>query len=151
MADEKKIILEVQNLTKYFDTPKGKLHAVDGVSFQIEEGKTLGVVGESGCGKSTTGRTLLKLTEPTSGKIIFDGEDITRYNRSRMRALRTKMQMIFQDPFSSLDPPAEHYAADQRAHQGAQAVEPQGGDRKTDAGADGHRGPCPTLCQLLPP
>ena len=77
MADEKKIILEVQNLTKYFDTPKGK---------------------------STTGRTLLKLTEPTSGKIIFDGEDITRYNRSRMRALRTKMQMIFQDPFSSLDP-----------------------------------------------
>ena len=104
MADEKKIILEVQNLTKYFDTPKGKLHAVDGVSFQIEEGKTLGVVGESGCGKSTTGRTLLKLTEPTSGKIIFDGEDITRYNRSRMRALRTKMQMIFQDPFSSLDP-----------------------------------------------
>ena len=104
MADEKKIILEVQNLTKYFDTPKGKLHAVDGVSFQIEEGKTLGVVGESGCGKSTTGRTLLKLTEPTSGKIIFDGEDITRYNRSRMRALRTKMQMIFQDPFSSLNP-----------------------------------------------
>ena len=104
MADEKKIILEFQNLTKYFDTPKGKLHAVDGVSFQIEEGKTLGVVGESGCGKSTTGRTLLKLTEPTSGKIIFDGEDITRYNRSRMRALRTKMQMIFQDPFSSLDP-----------------------------------------------
>ena len=104
MADEKKIILEVQNLTKYFDTPKGKLHAVDGVSFQIEEGKTLGVVGESGCGKSTTGRTLLKLTEPTSGRIIFDGEDITRYSRSRMRTLRTKMQMIFQDPFSSLDP-----------------------------------------------
>lgn len=85
MADEKKIILEVQNLTKYFDTPKGKLHAVDGVSFQIEEGKTLGVVGESGCGKSTTGRTLLKLTEPTSGKIIFDGEDITNYSRARMR------------------------------------------------------------------
>lgn len=104
MADEKKIILEVQNLTKYFDTPKGKLHAVDGVSFQIEEGKTLGVVGESGCGKSTTGRTLLKLTEPTSGKIIFDGEDITNYSRARMRPLRTKMQMIFQDPFSSLDP-----------------------------------------------
>ena len=110
MADEKKIILEVQNLTKYFDTPKGKLHAVDGVSFQIEEGKTLGVVGESGCGKSTTGRTLLKLTEPTSGKIIFDGEDITRYNRSRMRALRTKMQMIFQDPYASLDPRFTVYA-----------------------------------------
>ena len=104
MADEKKILLEVQNLTKYFDTPKGKLHAVDGVSFQIEEGKTLGVVGESGCGKSTTGRTLLKLTEPTSGKIIFDGQDITHYSRRRMRSMRTEMQMIFQDPFSSLDP-----------------------------------------------
>lgn len=104
MAEEKKILLEVQNLTKYFDTPKGKLHAVDGVSFQIEEGKTLGVVGESGCGKSTTGRTLLKLTEPTAGKIIFDGQDITHYSRSRMRSMRTEMQMIFQDPFSSLDP-----------------------------------------------
>ena len=103
MAD-KKIILEVQNLTKYFDTPKGKLHAVDGVNFQIEEGKTLGIVGESGCGKSTTGRTILKLLEPTAGKIIFNGEDITSYSRSRMRKLRTEMQMIFQDPFSSLDP-----------------------------------------------
>ena len=101
---EKKIILEVQNLTKYFDTPKGKLHAVDGVNFQIEEGKTLGIVGESGCGKSTTGRTLLKLLEPTDGKIIFDGEDITHYNRAKMRKMRTQMQMIFQDPFSSLDP-----------------------------------------------
>ena len=104
MADEKKIILEVQNLTKYFDTPKGKLHAVDGVNFQIEEGKTLGIVGESGCGKSTTGRTLLKLLEPTAGKIIFDGEDITHYSRAKMRKMRTQMQMIFQDPFSSLDP-----------------------------------------------
>lgn len=101
---DKKIILEVQNLTKYFDTPKGKLHAVDGVNFQIEEGKTLGIVGESGCGKSTTGRTLLKLLEPTAGKIIFNGEDITHYSRRRMRRLRTEMQMIFQDPFSSLDP-----------------------------------------------
>jgi len=98
------IILEVQNLTKYFDTAKGKLHAVDGVSFQIERGKTLGIVGESGCGKSTTGRTILKLLEPTSGKIVFDGEDITHYSRAKMRALRTEMQMIFQDPFSSLDP-----------------------------------------------
>lgn len=103
MAD-KKIILEVQNLTKYFDTPKGKLHAVDGVNFTIEEGKTLGIVGESGCGKSTTGRTILKLLEPTAGKIIFDGEDITGYSRAKMRPLRTKMQLIFQDPFSSLDP-----------------------------------------------
>lgn len=97
-------ILEVENLTKYFATPAGQLHAVDGVSFKIEKGKTLGIVGESGCGKSTTGRTLLKLIEPTSGKLIFDGEDITSYSPARMRKMRTNMQMIFQDPFSSLDP-----------------------------------------------
>ena len=99
-----KTILEVNNLTKFFNTPAGLLHAVDGVSFKIEEGKTLGIVGESGCGKSTTGRTNLKLIEPTSGKIIFDGKDITNYRRRRMRPLRQEMQMIFQDPFSSLDP-----------------------------------------------
>lgn len=99
-----KTILEVQNLTKYFSTPAGQLHAVDGVSFSIEEGKTLGIVGESGCGKSTTGRCVLKLIEPTSGKIIFDGEDITSYSRRKMRRLRQEMQMVFQDPFSSLDP-----------------------------------------------
>lgn len=99
-----KILLEVQNLTKYFATPAGQLHAVDGVNFKLEEGKTLGIVGESGCGKSTTGRVILKLIEPSGGKIIFDGEDITKYSRSKMRPLRTRMQMIFQDPFSSLDP-----------------------------------------------
>ncbi|MGI0529578.1 ABC transporter ATP-binding protein [Treponema socranskii] len=99
-----KTLLEVQNLTKYFATPSGQLHAVDGVNFTLEEGKTLGIVGESGCGKSTTGRVILKLIEPSGGKIIFDGEDITKYSRRKMRPLRTRMQMIFQDPFSSLDP-----------------------------------------------
>ena len=99
-----KTILEVDNLTKFFNTPGGQLHAVDGVSFKIEEGKTLGIVGESGCGKSTTGRTILKLLEPTGGKIIFDGQDITNYSRKQMRPLRQEMQMVFQDPFSSLDP-----------------------------------------------
>lgn len=99
-----KTILEVQNLTKYFNTPAGQLHAVDGVNFTLEEGKTLGVVGESGCGKSTTGRAILKLIEPTSGKIIFNGTDISGYNRAQMRKLRTEMQIVFQDPFSSLDP-----------------------------------------------
>ncbi len=99
-----KTLLEVQNLTKYFTTPAGQLHAVDGVSFKIEQGKTLGIVGESGCGKSTTGRTILKLIQPMGGKIIFDGEDITDFSAAKMRRLRTEMQIIFQDPFSSLDP-----------------------------------------------
>ena len=99
-----KVILEVENLTKYFNTPGGLLHAVDGVNFKVEEGRTLGIVGESGCGKSTTGRTILKLLEPTSGKIIFDGQDITGYSLKQMRSLRREMQMVFQDPFSSLDP-----------------------------------------------
>ncbi len=98
------VLLEVKDLKKYFDTPKGMLQAVDGVSFSIERGKTLGIVGESGCGKSTTGRTILRLVEPTSGSIIFDGKDITKLGHRQMRALRKEMQIIFQDPFSSLDP-----------------------------------------------
>lgn len=98
------ILLEVENLTKLFKTRKGLLHAVDGVSFTIEKGKTLGIVGESGCGKSTTGRAVLRLTEPTSGKIIFDGNDILQCSSSEMKKLRQQMQIVFQDPFSSLDP-----------------------------------------------
>ena len=98
-------ILEVQDLKKYFRVGgKGQLHAVDGVSFQIEKGQTLGVVGESGCGKSTLGRTILHLIEPTSGKIIFDGRDISDPDRQTMTYLRDNMQIIFQDPFSSLNP-----------------------------------------------
>lgn len=97
-------ILRVEHLTKYFQTPRGLLHAVDGVDFSVEKGKTLGIVGESGCGKSTIGRVILKLLNPTSGKIFFEGQDITSYSVSRMRNLRCEMQMIFQDPFSSLDP-----------------------------------------------
>lgn len=97
-------MLEVQDLKKYFDTPRGKLHAVDGISFCLEQGKTLGVVGESGCGKSTLGRTILHLTEPTGGKIFFGGEDVTSVDRARLKKLREDMQIIFQDPFSSLNP-----------------------------------------------
>ena len=104
MEKPNNVLLEVQDLKKYFDTPKGKLHAVDGVSFTVERGKTLGLVGESGCGKSTAGRCILKLLQPTAGRIIFDGEDITNYSNRKMRRLRTEMQMIFQDPFSSLNP-----------------------------------------------
>jgi peptide/nickel transport system ATP-binding protein len=99
-----KVLLECKNLKKYFDTPRGLLHAVEDVSFQLREGKTLGVVGESGCGKSTLGRTILRLTPSSGGKIIFDGEDITEKDPKDMIKLRQKMQMIFQDPFSSLDP-----------------------------------------------
>jgi len=97
-------ILEVKNLKKYFKTRKGMLHAVDDVSFSIEKGRTLGLVGESGCGKSTTGRALLRLIEPTSGEVIFNGENILKLKKAEMRKKRVEMQIIFQDPFSSLDP-----------------------------------------------
>ena len=97
-------MIEVKDLTKFFKTPKGMLHAVDGVSFSIEEGKTLGVVGESGCGKSTTGRCILRLIEPTAGKVFFEGQEVTAMNSRQMHDMRQKMQIIFQDPFSSLDP-----------------------------------------------
>lgn len=97
-------LLEVKDLNKHFDTPKGVLRAVDGVSFTLEKGKTLGIVGESGSGKSTAGRTILRLLEPTSGTVLFEGKDITKLSRKEMRAMRKDMQIIFQDPFSSLDP-----------------------------------------------
>lgn len=97
-------LLEVKNLKKYFKTPHGMLHAVDDISFSLAEGKTLGVVGESGCGKTTLGRTVLHLAEPTSGQIIYRGKDITNPGKAEMKQLRTQMQIIFQDPFSSLNP-----------------------------------------------
>ena len=97
-------ILEVENLKKYFYTSRGVLHAVDNVSFRMEKGTTLGVVGESGCGKSTLGRTILHLLDSTEGKILFKGEDVTHVDRKKLGKLREKMQIIFQDPFSSLNP-----------------------------------------------
>jgi len=97
-------ILEVRNLKKHFSTPKGLLHAVDGVNFSIERGKTLGIVGESGCGKSTTGRVILRLLEATDGEILFEGKNIRDFSKEEMRRLREEMQIIFQDPFASLNP-----------------------------------------------
>ncbi len=97
-------LLETRHLKKYFKTPSGMLHAVDDVSLSIEEGQTLGVVGESGCGKSTLGRTVLRLLEPTSGEILYKGEDITKFDKKRMLDLRAQIQMIFQDPYASLNP-----------------------------------------------
>ena len=98
------VLLEAKNLKKYFQTPRGELHAVDDVSFTIAEGTTLGVVGESGCGKSTLGRTLIHLLESTSGEILYRGKDITHVDRRELAKLRHKMQIIFQDPNSTLDP-----------------------------------------------
>ena len=97
-------LLEVKDLKKFFETNSGTLHAVDGITFSLDKKKTLGVVGESGCGKSTLGRTILHLTKPTSGEVFFDGQDISNPSSREIHVLRQKMQMIFQDPFSSLDP-----------------------------------------------
>ena len=98
------VILEVKDLKKYFKTSKGTVHAVDGLNLTLEKGKTLGIVGESGCGKSTTGRVILRLLDATSGSVIFDGKDVTKATPAELRELRKNMQMIFQDPFSSLNP-----------------------------------------------
>ena len=97
-------LLEVKNLVKYFKTKSGMLHAVDDISFSIDEGKTLGIVGESGCGKSTTGRCILRLHEPTSGQVLFNGQDITKLNQNELREVRKDMQIVFQDPYASLNP-----------------------------------------------
>lgn len=97
-------LLKVNNLCKFFKTSRGMLHAVDDVTFTIDRGRTLGVVGESGCGKSATGRAILRLLEPTAGQVYFEGEDISALSKRQMRKKRKDMQIIFQDPFSSLNP-----------------------------------------------
>ena len=104
MENQNKELLKVEHLKKYFNTPGGVLHAVDDVSFSIRAGETLGVVGESGCGKSTMGRAILRLHEPTSGKVYFEGNDILSYDKNKMKELRREMQIIFQDPYSALNP-----------------------------------------------
>ncbi len=98
-------ILEVKNLKKYFPTKKGLLHAVDGIGFAINKGETLGLVGESGCGKSTAGRAILRLHEPTAGEILFEGKNTIQYRgQKEKRKMRQEMQIVFQDPYSSLNP-----------------------------------------------
>jgi len=96
-------ILEIRHLKKYFPTKAGLLHAVDDVNFSINRSETLGLVGESGCGKSTIGRLTLRLLEPTAGEVLFEGTDITKLDRKSMREMRRKMQIVFQDPYASLD------------------------------------------------
>ncbi len=97
-------LVEVKSLKKYFETPRGLLHAVDDVSFSIAKGKTMGIVGESGCGKSTLGRVIIHLLDSTDGSIYFEGEDVTEVNSRKLRKLRENMKIIFQDPYSSLNP-----------------------------------------------
>ena len=105
MMADKELLLEVQHLQKHFPVGRrSSLHAVDDVSFTMRRGETLGLVGESGCGKTTLGRTLLKLYEPDGGSILYKGEDITHVSTRRQRALYTQMQMIYQDPYASLNP-----------------------------------------------
>lgn len=104
MAEQNHEILRVEHLKKFFPVPNGMLHAVDDISFTIDAGKTLGVVGESGCGKSTMGRAILRLHEPTDGKVCFDQKDIRALNDKQMKDMRRDMQIIFQDPFASLNP-----------------------------------------------
>ena len=97
-------LVNIVNLKKYFKTPFGDLHAVDNVSLQIEKGTTIGIVGESGCGKSTLGRSVLRLVEPTAGEVWFEDENVLGFSSSKLRKFRSKMQIIFQDPYSSLNP-----------------------------------------------
>ena len=103
-ASNKVPMIETRNLKKYFKVKKSFLHAVDNINLTIDEGKTLGVVGESGCGKSTLGRTILRLLEPTSGEILFNDKDISKLSKAQMREMRKDMQIIFQDPYSSINP-----------------------------------------------
>ena len=126
---EGKILLEVKDLKKYY-IPRGRkkaaVRAVDGVSFQIPAGTTYGLVGESGCGKTTVGKTILHLAEATGGQILLDGQDIVPYRGKELRRLWMRVQMIFQDPFSSMDPKKAIYQIVAEPHEGIWAVPGKG-------------------------
>nr|WP_302599684.1 oligopeptide/dipeptide ABC transporter ATP-binding protein [uncultured Cellulosilyticum sp.] len=102
--EQKEVLLKVDGVKKYFNVGSGTLKAVDGLSFDLYKGETLGLVGESGCGKSTAGRTILRLYEPTDGKVVFNGEDVFSLSKKQLKEIRKQMQIIFQDPYASLNP-----------------------------------------------
>ncbi|WP_225837894.1 ABC transporter ATP-binding protein [Streptomyces sp. NK08204] len=135
-SEDREVLLRVENLTKHFPIKKGILQrqvgavkAVDGIDFEVRKGETLGVVGESGCGKSTMGRVITRLQDPTGGKITFEGQDITRLSTGKMRPLRRDIQMIFQDPYGSLNP-RHTIGSIVSAPFRLQGVEPEGGVKK---------------------
>ena len=97
-------LVEIKHLKKYYNTPRGLLHAIDDVTMDIEKGKTIGIVGESGCGKSTLGKTLIRMEDATDGEVYFDGKEVTHMSQYEFKNMRMRMQMIFQDPYASLDP-----------------------------------------------
>ena len=97
-------LVEIKHLKKYYNTPRGLLHAIDDVTMDIEKGKTIGIVGESGCGKSTLGKTLIRMEDATDGEVYFDGKEVTHMSQHEFKNMRMRMQMIFQDPYASLDP-----------------------------------------------
>ena len=97
-------LVEIKHLKKYYNTPRGLLHAIDDVTMDIEKGKTIGIVGESGCGKSTLGKTLIRMEDATDGEVYFDGKEVTQMPQHEFKNMRMRMQMIFQDPYASLDP-----------------------------------------------
>ncbi|MGW7788335.1 ATP-binding cassette domain-containing protein, partial [Streptomyces tricolor] len=133
---DREVLLKVEGLTKHFPIKKGILQrqvgavkAVDGIDFEVRKGETLGVVGESGCGKSTMGRVITRLQDPTGGRITFEGRDITRLSTAQMRPLRRDIQMIFQDPYGSLNP-RHTIGSIVSAPFRLQGVEPEGGVKK---------------------